>query len=527
MSLTSRSRTPKPLASLLINTPSEKHIKQKRSSRDRTPTTDRSSISPVIVTSRKKLLKQPELPDLQSRTPTPSKISLRANADSSRLGPGKYDVPKPPSGISYQFNYSPRFKLSRHSFLNALSRENSSEKIKKNLDLSSHYPDQKKKLILKQSKLKEIQSQQILQNKHKIDLAKRIEKQVKFQDKYRKFQLRINKYQEVKKTWVLFMCTVGLARSIKSKLKYKKLLKLRTNHRLQWLFNISRAVGKFKCLLISIREKKAFATLRVLMKPLLKVWVESKEKQLASVIAQTTQKVLSGPKMFYVAYLYKSKVLSLQRNLRRLFQVTRSRMTALRKFWCKVDLEMLPSNKPNKNLEQRLSIPNEVRDYYLRKYLNTRIKDYLENKNYFWRNKRQIDKDFFEERAQKELEAFIAGQKIEYKSGPSAPVLSLYSDKASMKELIQTAEKKRYLWDKIYNMVTGITTRRYQILKQNSAKKVTFKEELAKKKLNIGSLKWHRQYTGQLNRALSRRLSKKRTSRSPESSARNRGYTKH
>lgn len=172
---------------------------------------------------------------------------------SFNVGPGKYNPKVHQNSTSFEFSKVPRFGNDKIGFV--LSRILSKSKIIKN--------SSEEKLVKKDRKItvraKKMKADIVKITKIHIKSSEKEEKSEKFREKFKKaeYRKRIPELAKIKKSWIAFFSTIGIAFSISSYIKNRKNLRYRTQLNIGKLSRIIQVIGKIQIKLRKFRQIKA------------------------------------------------------------------------------------------------------------------------------------------------------------------------------------------------------------------------------------------------------------------------------
>ncbi|CAG9309987.1 unnamed protein product [Blepharisma stoltei] len=419
--------------------------------------------------SAKILIPENPLKIISSFTPTKFKISTREKSSTpkvvynendagKRLGPGSYNSPSQKSGPSFQFSSTPRpFVQTKEHILSSIQsrfisterKKEADEKIKKLVEknLSQYSPKNKKEILQKKAKEKNIQECLTKQTKNNIVECIHEHRERQLEEKFRKYEQRIHRKEFIalQKNWSFLIINLGVLSILKVQLRKRRIVKRKIALYIKRLWGFSRALGKFLQSLKRVRKSKTHDKLRIIFTPFLRRWVEKKRYEKGSVILDLIDRVLTARSLPISARKWKLKMNFLKRTMKSLAKIYLSRVRVLKKQWDKIDMD--DRNKSFITESKDNVIPEIIKTIYVKQYLKKKLKAYARAMIKHKQLCKEMEIELAMQRNFKEIEQALTGKKVDMSDVmPKRPVFLLYSFPNELKDIMKAAENNRKNW---------------------------------------------------------------------------------
>lgn len=179
------------------------------------------------------------------------------------------------------------------------------------------------------------------------------------------------------------------------------------------------------------------------------------KNQYSEAILEVIETSLTRRMLFKLHACWYSKVLILQRGIRKLLAGRRILKLFWRVEWNQMEKRALPQKKviANRRLSMiqvcgATSIPDEVKDFYIKKFILKRVREYIQALRAHHSECKRLIYIFQRRRAELEIESW--GKKIEFKIIlPPPPQKNYRMDLEDYRELIKQALSNRTHWESI------------------------------------------------------------------------------
>lgn len=277
----------------------------------------------------------------------------------------------------------------------------------------------------------------------------RTEKLLKFNEKMRKYELRLRKREinEVSACWgvmsVIFISSIHMHNLI----HYRINLHSRSHRLLVRLTVIMRAFGKFLKIKSTMRTRISSAIINKFYGSI-RLWVKKRRNHHLQVILEVIENSAASNFMFRLMAKWHSKIIYIQRKLRASLQYIKIRNSVLKMNWNRVEAHLYQNAIKKRKLmniiepsllQGTFTIPNFVKEYYIRNKLKQRVRDHM-REMYFYRQQCSA----ILSSANSKGDRYYYKAKIEL---PPKPVSRYYITKEEYKYMIQDALKNRLKWE--------------------------------------------------------------------------------
>ncbi|CAG9318086.1 unnamed protein product [Blepharisma stoltei] len=392
------------------------------------------------------------------------------DSTSSHLGPGRYYHAPNASGPSFEFSRSSRFQdqanLSHDisQFLKQrqqLFEEKETKKIEENKDMRKYSPDQKILRAKSMSRRQRARSDIARQAKNCIYEAVKKDRQEQLAEKFKKLDMRMRKNEvfKVRLSWIAIFTMFGSANVIRVKLKRKIQLRRRAMATLKWLRQVSKCVGKIAILGRKIRRIRANRVLQFHLVNRAKRWLKKRRERNMNTIVNMIETSITSSVMLKTMFSWQQKLYAIQRGMKRFIMMKRTYYFVWLNKWNETEHEIFEKNpvrkgKRRKTIKEKTqktgasSIPEEIKEIYIREYARKRVKEYNEKYHRY-----VIETQNLNEYIETHLKGIGSWNseidKITYPSRPIAPNISSELTKDLMSEMIHSAERDRMKWSQI------------------------------------------------------------------------------
>jgi len=395
--------------------------------------------------------------------PLKNTIPLRSNFQDQVLGPGYYSgtSTKEPGGFQFsttgRFNPAPeekwKYVLTRRRNLSEEQKSAINQRIDRNKEVSKFSHQNKISRIQEKRRKREIRSEINWETHQKILNYTRKQKEHKYTEKMKKYYYRSLKenFSKVVKGWLSLYMVLGCAKNIEVAIKRKKELKARTFNSIQWLYWVSRSVGRMIILSRKVKRNRAIRAIKPWLRIYALKWLGRKKQLLGSRIINfidnfTTEKI--GLRLMAT---WKQRILFIQRQLKQALVSKSLLYEILITRWSTIEAQILQS-RSGENLI-RSKTPKEVKKLYLKEEIRKEVKRYNLAMNKYNNECQKIKKRFLQEGN------FESGITKYFPVRPELfKVLSLI-DTRKLKFLVLKAEEERPYWKEFLQAEENKTTR--------------------------------------------------------------------
>ena len=348
--------------------------------------------------------------------------ALVKDGNQRNLGPGRYPTPQPPKQPSFTFSITPRFQYDKYAPL-ILNRSATKLKVTKSL------PKMDKAIqsvITLREKSKKKKIEEIINKKTKeiLNEEKRDKILTIIKEKHQRAEYR--KHAAIKDSICLTLSSllifVFIPNCLHKQMIVRKRYKQKINKLLRKLSLFTRVIGKLKILGKKVKLKHSWKIIKKHFKTCIKNWRKRRDKQKLATISYFFERFQDKASLGMITKVILQKVLYLQKRMKRYLIVLHTRIKYLQVYWDKFD----------KNYHR---IPTQIKVYFIRNYIKTRLNEY-----YFTKNKEQKLKILI---SQEQHEEII--EELFNKNLGSKQELRIF-DKKSMLQLIKSAYNARKSW---------------------------------------------------------------------------------
>ena len=361
-----------------------------------------------------------------------SKITKKIHSE--KLGPGRYrsisPYPQSPS-----FERSSRFHsgiqekyLSRNckqTHLSEIDKEKIKERMKNHQQSLGIYKmlftDESYTRINRAKKVKECGVAN-----YKKTISKRKEKII---DKTRKSEIIINKTESLslKKSWIILLLAVNASSALKNTYISKSNFKRRVEKVYSFFFSCSRFIGKILILRRKLKIRKAYRLIKIFFIPKIKEKLKTTKQLFSKRISQSFQRISSELYFSTLQNFWRLKRVLIQKTVKNFMKCRYATYLSLIVMWQRNFKQFTKYDDDHKK-----KIPFLTQVYFLRKYINKHIKDYISTAYApIVYRKLSIESEEYHR---------ISNKLVAYK---------LYSCKAQFKEFVLDVYGMKNKWDKI------------------------------------------------------------------------------
>lgn len=398
-------------------------------------------------------------PRSYATAPSTKVISYKSSG-STGLGPGKYEIQNLSKAPSFEFSKVPRF--GEESVFELLSRAASRQKTRRkgqidiNKILSFESPNAKRKKAEELMKKKKIKLEIVKLTRDNILRNKKVMTEETIREKHKKSEYikRKKEIKNIKITWIVMNCAVGVAFVIKKFIKNRKVLRNRVSKLYKVLQQVVRCVGRIRIILKDNRRKKALKLLKVFLIPYTTRWLRNKKKKYRKSVVWLIEKALSRSMLFKSIASWRESIIHVQRSLKFCIYIKKLLYAKLISLWNNAEslffhkknfqnLQKKGKKKQPKNLS---TIPTEIKLHYLSLLMKSKVLPYIQAMQSY----KAIFLSIREENQQKEFEILSKIEKpLPYPPKPSPLKLLKSTTEQEILDLIHVAEQERSKWPSI------------------------------------------------------------------------------
>ena len=405
-----------------------------------------------------------------------SKKSPFKTSTGTHLGPGKYNSRTQSDGPKFEFSRLERFESADYSSKTFLFRRKSADekekiqsRIEKNKETAAKTKAEKLKTLKDTAKKRNFKAKVVKMAKKQILSEKKHSFSVQLNEKFQKFEYRkrlgvffIQEIAEIKKFWVVFNVFVGVSSITRCFISNKKKLRFRALRKLLRFRLISMFIGKIVLKIKKFRISKAtkvifIQVIRRYSVPFVRKWLFQSKKNMEVMVLDTVEKILSSTMLFSLISKWINKLIILQRFIKKALFYKRSLYESLVLKWNKTEFKLYKktttkekkSNKSNKNIKETeesqgsTSIPLEIKLFYIRTYIKTRLCSYIQDyKSY----KSRVFAIHKENLAKKWSSNDLV---LDYPIAPEKPLIYEEFTLKRLEEMIQKALRDRHEWSNL------------------------------------------------------------------------------
>lgn len=292
-----------------------------------------------------------------------------------KVGPGYYQSPDSPPNAGNTFGGAPRFaeslldKISNYDAkstrISPRDREVIRTRLAINRNLALHKPQAKLEVLKKRAKLMTIREQIAKQVKEAMISHEINARLLKLKIKENKLELRLRKDEslEVCKAWLILMSGLGAAYTGYRMALNRKRLHGRSSKVMGFFLIMSITCGKIMRKIRRHRCKASLMKLQVMRFYVMR-WIKNHRKRTAAKITETVEDSLSRNFFAQVLFLWRSKLLRLQRGMLYCLLIKKILYRRLSKLW-----DSVPAAKKD-------VVPQAVKVIYLRTAVKEKVKAY-------------------------------------------------------------------------------------------------------------------------------------------------------
>lgn len=358
------------------------------------------------------------------------------NANRYSLGPGRYELNQfhnIPGGL---LSTTPRFCTSvienAENYLGKkYKRENLKQDIKK-IDVAQSYKEKKLKGIRQFSKLKEFE--EIIHKNTKIFLNNVLKekKLERYQNKISKFEWRLRKTEifKVQNAWSVLLVTIAMSKIVSFSILHKKYLRLKITKILSSIYWVSKGIGKFIISLRKIRLQKLIKTLSY-NKIYIQTWLSKIKKNYVQAIKHVILDEFYKPlAMYQILSKFKQSIIFIQKSIKSILQITRSRRLALNILVKKFETKFY-SNKNNKGFSRDNVYSPTLLEAEIRNHLIKKLKLYAKSLDEYKKNVKKYKKNILNLESKSIIE-------IKEDSKINKPILLIYSKQDEILKMVRS-----------------------------------------------------------------------------------------
>jgi hypothetical protein len=283
--------------------------------------------------------------------------------------------------------------------------------------------------------------------------------------KFHKFEwkMKADEIQNIKKSWVLLYCLLGICYIAPILIKNKLRLKKRIIKKINWLKSISKCIGKLILKIKKIKKNKSMKIITLKLLPYLKKWIANKRSKYSDRIISFLNALLSASKLFNMVLIWNQKFRYLQNRLKHYLKIKKSIYEQLIFKWNLAEhSKLLKHNKFKLKNNQRLFtlasmkqksksegvtvIPIKIKEIYIRKFIKRKFRSINSQFKYYYQVCAEIDKQNVANRIQIEN---LRENKLPYPDKPKIPRILDFFTEEEMVDLINVAQRDRLEWDNI------------------------------------------------------------------------------
>jgi len=297
-----------------------------------------------------------------------------------KIGPGTYSIPiLPPISAPHRFPSAPRFSNSEKLSLLIpnLEKKSPSQIIrgkmlyKQNLDPSPHKSDTKfmrlQELSIERSNSLSLakKTKESIQKKKKQDLIQKLEKrEIKFM-KWKAAKLFIR----AEKGWVLLFSMVFMGQLLNERIMERKRFKSIFVFNSDLLYQVSRAVGRIRCMVKLIRKNKAMKVMKNIFMPIFQMKLNSMLIAYKESIVYTIELCLTRKLIRKICIFWRRKMNKFEAGMRNLVVVHKHRCARLLEMWDEIQQKF-------NYYSAKVIFPRDVSLKILKKYLYEKLKKF-------------------------------------------------------------------------------------------------------------------------------------------------------
>ncbi|OMJ84261.1 hypothetical protein SteCoe_14684 [Stentor coeruleus] len=410
-----------------------------------------------------------------------------SGSTSPNIGPGKYHPNINDHSPSFEFSRCKRFgsgdffeNLFLHKEITEKDKKKIKERIVKNKEEALKSREERIKLVQARATMYEIRGEVTRNTKKHLEQEKKAKISSHLKDKFRKYRYRmrlpVNYIQElavIKKTWITLISAISFGTCCRLRVTMKKISKKNVRKFLTWFVIISKCIGKFIRLNRNLKYAKSMRVIRInLLKPI-KFWLKSQKKYYSRIIAGLIEQSLTKCIFDKLISQWKSKIVTIQRNFRIAIFFKISLYESLINKWNKAELEVfkkastkrfrrrraisISNIKQERSIEGCSSIPTDIKLYYMKKYIKTRMKNFTsEYKAYKIQLKRIYEQNM--------KNKYILGKDnvLEYPEKPKRPKIFKEMTLERYGELIFMALNEQSRWQEILSSQDNLHMKSYK-----------------------------------------------------------------
>jgi len=244
------------------------------------------------------------------------------------------------------------------------------------------------------------------------------------------------------------LCALGLMAKWDRRYLERKKLHKRSQKVLKFLLLMAISVGRICTILRKKRRNRAFVVLRKIV-PFLARWRQNVRKKLVEKVAISLENCTALDTIYRLIATWKRKVVSIQRHIRQWLMQRRLHKQLIVKQWerSEVPSQTVKNHKTAgyviKEIRSETVVPETVKYLLAGDLLKEKIKVFL-GRLQEWKS---LCRDMkLEHRLQQEDDPLTQLPELKL---PAAPRFSVNVTDTEMRELQQTAEKKRVRWDRM------------------------------------------------------------------------------
>lgn len=380
----------------------------------------------------------------------------------SRLGPGSYNT-QPSMRITHSifFEKAPRFPMTYREKLanyrpsarelSPSERKELAQRIQENIQALKRYtPLERLKTVKEQAALEQSRSQVTRTLHQELKQAKRQRFEEEIEAKQRRFEWRMRpaEISQGKWIWSGLMCALTLMSKWDQRYLVRKKLHKRSQKVLKFLLLMAISVGKICSLLRKKRRNRAFAVLRKIL-PFLSRWRQGVRQKMLEKVTISLENCTALDTIYRLIATWKRKIVGIQRHIRQWLMRRRLHKQLIVKQW---EAREMPSQTVKnhkaagyviKEIRSDIVVPEAVKYLLAGDLLKEKVKFHL-SRLQGWKSLCQDMKSEHRLRQEDDPLAQLPELKL-----PPAPLFTLNLTDSEMRELQQTAEKKRLRWDRM------------------------------------------------------------------------------
>ncbi|OMJ67105.1 hypothetical protein SteCoe_35817 [Stentor coeruleus] len=415
-------------------------------------------------------------------SPPDQRSPFSSGSTSPNIGPGKYHPNINDHSPSFEFSRCKRFgsgDFFAHLFLHKEKTEKDKKKLKerigKNKEEAFKSREERTKLVQARATMYEIRGEVTRTAKKNLEQEKKAKISMNLKDKFRRYRyrMRLPELAVIKKSWIALVSVIAFGTICRLRVGMKKITKKNVRHFLEWFILISKCIGKFVRLNKKLKYEKSMRVISInLLKPI-KFWLKSRRKHHLRVVTGLIEQSLTKCIFDKLITQWKNKIVTIQRNFRIAIFFKISLYESLINKWNKAELEVFKKTstkhfrrrraisisniKQERSIEGCSSIPTDIKLYYMKEYIKTRVKNFTREYNTYKVQFKKIHKENMKNR-------YILGKDdiLEYPEKPKKPRIFKEMNLERYENLISTALNEQSRWQEILSCQDNLHMKDYK-----------------------------------------------------------------